>query len=251
MLAECSIPKAPRINPDLDTEALAAQFQRDSRIRIADVLAPEFAEQVLECLEGEVPWRVMYFDHQATGPDVIGKIYPEQRAGMSEDQWQAVVARIHADAVDKYQSFYKGYDVLLARRNGIDQDLFLQKFLDFMGSDELFDFIRAVSGDQLFNRVDCHACCYEPGHFLKEHVDASPFEQRRMAYVFNFSKEWNADFGGLTHFLDDDHQITDTFIPQFNSLVLFKVPVNHSVSMVANYAPHRRYSITGWLTHYE
>ena len=119
-----------------------------------------------------------------------------------------------------------------------------------MGSDELFGFIQQVSNDRVFNRVDCHACQYLPGHFLKEHVDSSPFENRHMAYVFNFTRDWDADYGGLTHFLDDDHQVVDTFIPDFNTLTLFRVPVPHSVSTVAAFAPRPRYSITGWFTRY-
>jgi Rps23 Pro-64 3,4-dihydroxylase Tpa1-like proline 4-hydroxylase len=241
---------ASRLNPGLDREGLAETFQSNGRVRIADVLAPEFAEQVYQSIDGDIPWSLMYFDHEASGPDVIGRLTPRRRARMSEAEFQALVERVHADAATRYQSWYKGYDILAARREGRDPGLFLQRFLDFIGSDELFDLVRQVSGDQLFNRVDCHACRYDPGHFLKEHADKSPFEDRRMAYVFNFSRAWDADFGGLTHFLDDDHQVTDTFIPRFNSLVLFRVPVNHSVSMVANFAPRPRYSITGWFTHY-
>ena len=123
-----------------------------------------------------------------------------------------------------FHFFYNAYDVLDARRKGQDPQLFLQQFLAFMGSDELFGFIQQVSNDSVFNRVDCHACRYLPGHFLKEHVDSSPFEDRHMAYVFNFTRDWDADYGGLTHFLDDNHQVVDTFVPDFNTLTLFKVP---------------------------
>lgn len=242
---------AHRINPQLDIVALATEFRQHGKIHISDVLTREFADEVFNCLDQDVPWRLMYYNHQGKGPKVVGRIYPQQWEVMSQQQQQTLIDRVHAEARDKFHYMYNGYDVLDARRKGQDPQLFLQTFLDFVGSDEYFGFIRQVSGDQVFNRVDCHAARYLPGHFLKEHVDASPFENRHMAYVFNFTHNWDADAGGLTHFLDDDHQVINTFIPSFNSLTLFKVPVPHSVSAVTAFAPNPRYSITGWFTHYD
>lgn len=242
---------ALHINPKLNIAALANEFRQNGKIRISNVLTDEFADQVFACLENDVPWRVMYYNHEGKGPEVVGRIYPQQWEVMSEEQKQTLIDRVREEARDNFHYLYNGYDVLDARRKGQDQQLFLQNFLDFTGSDEYFNFIRQVSGDQAFNRVDCHAARYLPGHFLKEHVDSSPFENRHMAYVFNFTRNWDADFGGLTHFLDDRHLVTDTFIPDFNSLTLFKVPVPHSVSAVTAFAPNPRYSITGWFTRYD
>ena len=241
---------AARINPELDIPTLAAEFRANGKIRISNVLTEDFANQVLHCMDNDVPWRLMYYNHQGKGPEVVGKIYPQQWNVMSAGQQQALTDRVNEEAKDRFHYFYNAYDVLDARRKGQDPQLFLQQFLAFMGSDELFGFIQQVSNDRVFNRVDCHACQYLPGHFLKEHVDSSPFEDRHMAYVFNFTRDWDADYGGLTHFLDDDHRVVDTFIPDFNTLTLFKVPVPHSVSTVAAFAPRPRYSITGWFTRY-
>lgn len=241
---------AALINPNLDRAELARSFAANGKLRVANVLRPDFAEALHDCLSREVPWRLMYYNHGARGPQVVGRLFPEQRAGMSEADLAALVAKIDREAQTEFHYLYEGYDVLDARRQGLDRGLLLQEFLSFMGSDELFDFVREVSGDQEFNRVDCHACRYQPGHFLKEHVDESPFEQRHMAYVFYFTRDWHPDFGGLTYFLDDDGQVTDTFVPEYNSLTLFKVPVGHCVSQVASFAPRPRLSITGWFTRY-
>ena len=238
------------INPELDRAQLAATFARDGKVQVADVLRPDFADALYQCLTHDVPWRLMYYNHGARGPEVVGRIFPEQRAAMSEADMQALVDKVTGEARKEFHYLYEAYDVLDARRRGLDRGLLLQQFLDFMGSDELFDFIRDISGDTEFNRVDCHACRYLPGHFLKEHADTSPFEQRHMAYVFYFTRDWHPDFGGLTYFLDDAGQVTDTFVPSYNSLTLFKVPVAHCVSQVASFAPRPRNSITGWFTRY-
>ena len=116
---------------------------------------------------------------------------------------------------------------------------------------ELFNFVQEVSGDREFNRVDCHACRYRPGQFLREHGDESPFEARHMAYVFYFTRDWHPDFGGLTWFADADGRLTHTGVPGFNSLTLFRVPVTHGVTQVASFAPRPRLSITGWFTRYD
>jgi Rps23 Pro-64 3,4-dihydroxylase Tpa1-like proline 4-hydroxylase len=41
--------------------------------------------------------------------------------------------------------------------------------------------------------------------------------------------------------------VTDTFMPRWNSLSLFRVPALHAVSLVAPWAGAERLAITGWL----
>ena len=239
------------INPALDIAALRSEFELDGKVRIGDVLRPDFADALHDCLARDVPWELAYYNPDASGTAVVGRLSAEQRASMTPEQSHALLERINNEAQTRFQYLYEAYDVLKARREGRDPGLLLQEFLSFMGSDELFAFIRSLTGDEHFNRVDCHACRYQRGHFLKEHADTSPFEERRMAYVFYFTRDWHADFGGLTYFLDDQKQVTDSFIPDYNSLTLFQVPVAHCVSQVASFAPRSRHSITGWFTRYQ
>ncbi|MFD1789097.1 2OG-Fe(II) oxygenase family protein, partial [Sphingomonas floccifaciens] len=58
--------------------------------------------------------------------------------------------------------------------------------------------------------------------------------------------QWRPEWGGLLLF-HDDREVAHGFVPGFNTLNLFRVPQRHSVSEVTRAAPHRRYSITGWL----
>ena len=44
-----------------------------------------------------------------------------------------------------------------------------------------------------------------------------------------------------------DDEIDHGFVPAFNALRLFRVPVQHSVSHVWPFAPEPRLSVTGWL----
>ncbi|MEM1413222.1 MAG: 2OG-Fe(II) oxygenase family protein [Pseudomonadota bacterium] len=239
------------INPALDIGALRARFQERGRITIEQVLRPEFADTIHTCLAHDVPWRLAWYRHDRESEETVGRLTPAEQEALGPEGLADLERKVMAEAGEKFQYLYDAYDVLKARREGLDPGLRLQEFLSFLGTDELFGFIEEVSGDSAFNRVDCHACRYRPGHFLRQHADRSPFEQRHMAYVFQFTRDWHLDFGGLTTFQDESGHIEDCLVPRFNSLTLFKVPVLHSVSQVAAYAPHARHSITGWFTRYD
>jgi Rps23 Pro-64 3,4-dihydroxylase Tpa1-like proline 4-hydroxylase len=64
--------------------------------------------------------------------------------------------------------------------------------------------------------------------------------------VLNLTRRWQADWGGLLQFVDAAGEITDTWLPRFNTMALFRVPVRHTVSYVAPFANEPRLAITGW-----
>ena len=70
---------------------------------------------------------------------------------------------------------------------------------------------------------------------------------RLAAYVLSLTPRWRAEWGGLLEFIGADGHIAAGYVPNFNSLRLFRVPINHHVSCVAPFAMAGRYSITGWL----
>jgi Rps23 Pro-64 3,4-dihydroxylase Tpa1-like proline 4-hydroxylase len=81
---------------------------------------------------------------------------------------------------------------------------------------------------------------------VRRHDDLHSEEGRLVAYVINLTPAWNADFGGMLHFIGDDGSVEETFYPWFNSLSLFRVPQLHFVSYVPPYVTADRYGITGW-----
>jgi Rps23 Pro-64 3,4-dihydroxylase Tpa1-like proline 4-hydroxylase len=40
--------------------------------------------------------------------------------------------------------------------------------------------------------------------------------------------------------------VTETFLPRWNSLSLFRVPQRHQVTLVSPWAAQPRHAITGW-----
>ena len=69
-----------------------------------------------------------------------------------------------------------------------------------------------------------------------------------MSYVLNLTRNWLPEWGGVLHMLDAQQQeITHSFVPTFNSMILFRPPRWHYVSQVSSYAKLPRYTVTGWM----
>ncbi len=171
----------------------------------------------------------------------------DDHAAMTDADKDALFAEIHAIAKDQFQFIYNSYMMVTAYKEGRNPDLLLHRLLEFLNSPPWLDFMRKLTGISGIKKADAQATRYLPGQFLKLHNDHEPEEKRLAAYVLNLSRNWQADWGGLLHFMDEDGNVTDTLLPRFNTLSIFSVPANHFVSEVAPFARTPRYAITGWL----
>jgi len=91
---------------------------------------------------------------------------------------------------------------------------------------------------------------YEAGDFLASHPDVpsgSRGHERRQAFVWHLSAEWEEGDGGL--FVDEDAEGGPrAIVPRFNTLVTFPVPRWHSVTKVtARNGKRARYAAYGWV----
>jgi SM-20-related protein len=105
---------------------------------------------------------------------------------------------------------------------------------------------RTITGRPEIRRADAQATRYLAGHFLRRHNDLHEEDGRVCAYVINLTRAWQADWGGLLQILDERGDVVRTLMPRFNTLSLFRVPTEHCVSPVAEFATGARYAITGW-----
>ena len=86
---------------------------------------------------------------------------------------------------------------------------------------------------------------YTSGCFLGQHSDG--VGSRQVAFVANFTRNWQPDFGGCLTVLENGKW---TIVePKFNSLVLMNVRGGscHYVSQVASWVDKKRIAITGWV----
>jgi Rps23 Pro-64 3,4-dihydroxylase Tpa1-like proline 4-hydroxylase len=235
------------LNPHLDATALAAQFQLKRRLQVRNFLQPEIAERLHDCLRREVPWGLAY--REAKGP-VLAQA--ETLARLSDTERAELTRKIHGMATGEFQFAYNSYMMITAYKEKRDPHLALHGVVEFLNSPPFIEFVKRVTGVDDIVKANAQATRYVAGHFLKRHDDSvgDQGRNRRIAYVINLSKDWQADWGGLLEFMDDAGQVTDVYMPIFNSLTLFTVPTWHQVSYVAPFAQGERYAITGWAISY-
>lgn len=230
------------LNNRLNIDQLRAAFASKNRLLICNALQADVAENVLQSLRQDVPWQMAYMENGR--PCVFSR---EKRAAMSDEHWSVIQKKIAALGSQGFQFCYGHYSISDRNLETCRADAYVNAFADFLRSEPFFDFARLITGKPELCNIEILAARYTSGDFLMMHDDTLKTE-RRVAFVFNFSEEWHPDWGGLTHFLDRDLSVTDTYVPTYNSLLLFTVPVRHIVSYVMPFAPRPRYSVTGWLT---
>ncbi len=121
------------------------------------------------------------------------------------------------------------------------------RLLEFINAPPFLDLMRRITGDAAIDYADGQATLYRAGDFLTTHDDAVEGKNRRAAYVFGFTPGWLTDWGGLLAFPDSQGHLSEAYLPGFNTLNLFRVPMRHAVTQVSGFVAAPRLSVTGWL----
>jgi Rps23 Pro-64 3,4-dihydroxylase Tpa1-like proline 4-hydroxylase len=229
-----------RLSPDLDVKALKRAFARTGRLQVRDILEPLSAQAMAAALEAERGWMRSVrlasgsFSAPLEGRDPVQALH---RQWLDE-------ARLDAD--DPAMQYTFDVRRLSAERAfGLDRGDALSAFFDFVNGEEFLAFGAAVTGDRPV-ACEAQATRYRPGDLLTIHSDRDTGGRRIAAWVFNLTREWRPDWGGLLLFHDKDGRIVEGINPLFNSLSLFRVPMDHSVTQVGPFAPRDRMAISGW-----
>ena len=231
-----------RLNPALDRDTLSRAFRERARLHIPDFLFPADAELLLAWLEASDRWRLIL-----NQGDRVIEFDRRAQAGLSPDQRARMNAAVFAAAQHGFQYRYETIKAPHADADRSADSTPLNAFARFMSSEEVLALLRHVTGTADISFADAQATAYGRGHFLTSHDDLAPKQMRRVAYVFNLTKQWSVEWGGLLTFHDDSSKTVQSMVPAFNALNLFTVPQPHSVSFVTPFAARRRYSVTGWL----
>lgn len=237
------------LNPDLNLEAATETYAKHQRVRIHHFFDAEKCQALDKCLKLEVPWGLASIENGQGRTRAMDSL-----ARMTQEDWRTYLASIQKSAREEFQYLYNTYMMVTAFKEGRDPELFLHRVFEFLNSEPLLQLVRNVTGDNDIRKADAQATRYLPGHFLKRHNDyfeVTDNDSRRVAYVINMTENWEADWGGLLQFMDNNGRVEETWIPSYNSLNLFKVPTWHCVSCVAPYATRPRLSITGWFRTHE
>lgn len=234
--------RAGLLSPDLDIEALAGAFAESGILQIEGALRPEAAAVLHDCLAREVPWSLAFRD--ADGPR---KLWAEELAAMAPEEHDKLDREIVDIARREFQFRYDSFMMVTAYKEKRHTELVLHRVIEQINSPGWLEPMRGITGFPQIRRADAQATRYVAGHFLRRHNDDIEERDRLCAYVINLTRDWQADWGGLLQFLDEEGEVTRTLMPRYNTISLFRVPAQHCVSPVAAFATGARYAITGWL----
>lgn len=230
----------------LDADAIANQFQGEGYASIPGILPGEQAQRLHKAMQAFTDWNLVFSDrgeHIDLAAAQVHSMAPQKR--------QQLQSAIYAQARQDFQYCYNNYPIFDAHRQGRNVDHVLHRFYEWVNSDDFLDFARTVTGHADIAFADAQATRYNAGHFLTTHDDSQQGKHRRAAYIFNFTPDWPADWGGYLQLLDDDGHVRRGLRPMFNTLNLIAVPQRHNVSIVAPFAGGSRLSVTGWLRYGE
>jgi len=231
------------LQPGLDRATLAEAYDRDGRLQIPNFLRHDGALALYRQLAESHEWRLAVNRGEQTED-----LDPATVAGWTTEQ-QADLDRTVVEA-GRHEFQFRYKTIRLPEYGGAPGQApppLLKAFVDFLSSEGMIEFMRAVTGAQDIGFADGHASRYEAGHFLTAHDDTNVGFGRRAAYVLNLTPQWRPDWGGLLLFYDERGNVIRGFTPAFNVLNIFRVPQPHSVSWVTPLAGAPRYAVTGWL----
>jgi Rps23 Pro-64 3,4-dihydroxylase Tpa1-like proline 4-hydroxylase len=234
-----------RINSSIDPDGLNPSFRAAGRLHIPAFLDPPCAEALISHLQHEVEWSYFLFTEGH-----LCEVPPEARALYDAEQERTLSSLAHSEGRRGYGFLYETNRLSMRSANGELQRAqhggLLKGLVSFLNSPPFIDFVRRLTGTGEIEWVEATATCFRPGHFLAFHDDSSA-STRRIAYVINLTREWRPEWGGLLEFMSSSGHIAEAYVPRFNSLNIFRVPMAHAVSCVSPSAGTLRLAISGWL----
>ena len=230
------------INPDLDPDALGKTLQENGRLQIPDFFTPETAEYLLKIHIENQDWNLAYNE----GDNYYESPMQQIQAAPPQQKHQ-LMNNIYSRARTQFQYVFYQYYITQALELNEQPGHPMHDVHHFVNSDNFLDLMRTLTGEDAVRKSDSYASNYAPGHFLTAHDDRHDKHDRVAAYVVNLTKTWDKNWGGHLAFFDDAGNITEAFIPSFNTLNMFLIPQMHSVQLVSPFAGANRTSYLGWL----
>lgn len=239
------------LNPNLDPEAIRAEFQAERMVVIRDFFAAETARLLYQTLESVAHW-----EFWSRGSDGTAIVTPERWASLTAPERAALIPPQCPPA----GQFYFAYERVTPHPHSADSALrTLGSFFLALNAPGYLQFMQAITGYNTIRKVDGAFSRYRAGHFLSPHTDANRDQVRLAAHVLSLTPDWQPEWGGNLTIYSARQSPSDTrfdarsadigaareISPSFNTLTLFEVPRLHVVSPVC--ATANRYSLFAWL----
>jgi hypothetical protein len=230
------------INSNLIPESYREEFVSKGSVVIRDFLIPEYADKLHHFFSVGMPENWWYGVSCPGTQNEIRYIrnFPEFKEAINAE-------RDHAYSVLNQGGF--SYHFYRTCGDHVPECYCDEcHFRKWLHSEELLKFISAVGGETYTRPDTIFASRYSDGCFLSPHHDKSLGD---IGFVYQLSKNWKPQLGGLLHFTDDEiKNVTFTETPTFNTLTLFHLPEQtgkwHFVSHVNPGVTSHRYAYSGW-----
>lgn len=224
------------INEIENIELLQSQFKLKQKLKIDNFLENIFAEKIYQFILLEKDWSL------ATG---IDKMKYEKKIIPQYDKANALQIKNVNNSFgnDKFT-----YTFNRSMNNNINISYYEFTVRRILNSKDFIDKLNEITNLGLTKLTTLFLSKYKSGNFLSPHSDKG---NGRLAFVIYLTKYWKPQYGGILHFMSDDRkEIIESFVPSFNSFVIFNVPSNegipHFISHVSPNIKYSRFAITGW-----
>ncbi|WP_448210942.1 2OG-Fe(II) oxygenase [Colwellia sp. MEBiC06753] len=221
---------------------LINQLQEHGFVKIPQALTTESAGLIAKHINEQQEWNLV-FNHQGKHQDLNAQAVDT----WTESQQSDLFALVHQQAASGFQYLYENIPLYDIYFDNLLPGHFFNQIIEFLNTETTLNYFRELLGVPEISFADGQITRYGPGHFLNVHDDNVEDKNRVAAFVINLTNNWRADWGGALHLLDKEHKITQSFLPSYNEINIFKIPVDHYVGYVSPFAQAKRISITGWL----
>jgi Rps23 Pro-64 3,4-dihydroxylase Tpa1-like proline 4-hydroxylase len=226
------------LSNNYDINKLHQNFQENGKIVIENFLNENFAEKAYNVIIN-LPLHTWFNCCGSNNIKIEKRIIPINK------KKQELSIMLAKNSFNKDNFSYNFHRNMGLRKNEIT--IVEKIFRDIFSNSFFLNLINNITNLNISTNNQLFLSKYKYGHFLSPHSDIN---NGKIAYVLGMTKNWKPQYGGVLHFMDEKREnIIDSYVPKFNTLILFKVPENgipHFVSHV-NIQNKNRYTITGWL----
>jgi Rps23 Pro-64 3,4-dihydroxylase Tpa1-like proline 4-hydroxylase len=228
---------------DIDPVQLRERYAATGIVQIQPFLAEADANRLASHLQQRDDW-TLSIKSGAKGTLDFGRAVREQ---FGPAKIESFIKFAHPEDESQFRFAYEKIVAVEGEAEQKERDSVLAEFATFMSSSPVLDMFRDVTGSSEIDFADVQATRYTAGHFLTKHHDKKSGSRRIAAYVLGLTDDWLPEWGGLLLFHDRAGDVAQGFTPKMNTLSLFSVPQDHSVSAIVPYCSRPRLSLTGWL----
>ncbi len=230
------------LNKSKKLEKLKNRYLDNGYVKVENALLSECAEELYLNIAKQEKWNLVFRNkgiHQDFNSIDV--------QGWDKKHKDDLIELIHNQAKENFQYFYETIPVYDIYYDNLMPGHFFNEIVEFLNNEDTLNYFREILAAPEISFLDAQITRFKAGHFLNRHNDDVQGKNRVAAFVINLSKEWRTDWGGALHILNNKLEIEQSFVPSFNEINIFKVPVDHVVGYVSPFASGERLSITGWL----